>query len=104
MVFNQSTIQKRVMRRVYVIYLWRQIMRPRTAKAALLAAGIVAIASVVSLPNVIQNMPGDPLHFLTFLAAAFLGTEVVVQVLSIATIGVAAWLMKDVVSPALARV
>ncbi len=87
------------MRRVYVVYAWRQFARPRTAKAFLLACGLFAIASAVSLPNVIENMPGDPILAFSFFASAFLGTEVVVQLLFLGVIGVAAWLLRDVFTP-----
>ena len=91
------------MRRVYAIYVWRQVARPRTAKAFLLACGLFAIASAVSLPHVIQNMPGDPIRALSFFTSAFLATEVLVQVLFLGVIAIAAWFLRDVFTPQFAR-
>lgn len=91
------------MRRVYAVYAWRQIARPRTAKAFLLATCLFAFSSVVSLPNVFENMPGDPVLALSFFTSAFLGTEVMVQVLLLGVIAVAAWFLRDIFTPQFTR-
>jgi hypothetical protein len=96
---TQSPLQKRVMRRVYTVYVWRKIARPRTLKAFVLASVLAGITSLVSLPNVVANMPGDPLMVLNFFAAAFVGTEMVVQLLSVVMLAVTLWLMRDFFTP-----
>lgn len=94
-----SPLQKRVMRRVYAVYLWRQIARPRTVKAFVLASALAGLTSLVSLPHVVANMPGDPVRVLNFFAAAFVGTDMTVQMLSVVMVAFAAWIMRDILTP-----
>lgn len=94
-----SPLQKRVMRRVYAVYMWRQIARPRTLKAFVLASALASLTSLVSLPNVVANMPGDPVRVMNFLAAAFVSTEMAVQLLSVLMLAVGVWFVRDVLTP-----
>ena len=87
------------MRRVYAIYMYRAVARPHVAKTLVLALSFVGLASLISFPNVLQNMPGDPLSVLSFLTSAFFETEILVQMMSVVFLGFLVWLLPDVLHP-----
>ncbi len=79
--------------------MYRAIARPYVAKTLVLALSFVGLASLISLPNVLQNMPGEPLEVFSFLAAAFAETEMLVQMMSVVFLGFLVWLLPDVFQP-----
>ena len=90
-----SAIQKRVMRRVYAIFLYRMVARPRTLKVSVLLLSFTALLSLISFPNVVSNVPGDPLQMLSFFTSAFLETEIIVQTAFLLFVGFLVWLLPD---------
>ncbi len=91
-------IRKHVMRRVYAIYLLRQLSRPFIRVSAL-AIGALALMASVSVPDVLVNVSGvsDTVGFAKFILAAFAGTEMLVQsaVLLVSVVGL--WSFADLV-------
>lgn len=92
---QESPIQKRVMRRVYVIYAARKLAQPRVLKLGALLGCFVVLASWTSLPHVWSNMPGNPVELLSFFTSAFAETEMLVQLASLLFFGFLVWLLPD---------
>ena len=74
-------LTKRIMRRIYALYILRLLFRPFMMGASLLAFGAAGLFLSVSLSAVIANMPPlyEPLHFYQFFYAALLESEWVVK-------------------------
>jgi|SRR3989344_7531110 len=87
----------RIMRRVYVIYYMRKALSPRALKIYAFIAACLGTASVVSVSNVLANMPSDLAGISAFLVAAFTNTQVVVQALSLAALATLCVLVADIV-------
>ena len=81
-------MKKMVMRRVKVVYLARQVVKPFVIEATLFVVSATTLFSLVSIPSVI----GNTLHLsssitaLKYLLQAFVDTQAFVQVASVAVI------------------
>ena len=84
---TNEEMKKVVMRRVWGIYLLRQLMRP-AVRLSVFAVAVFAFAGYVSVSSVLQNAysKGGLIDLFDFALSAFLNTEVLVQ-LSILVIG-----------------
>ena len=86
------------MRRVYVIWILREMESATAMKTYAIGALILAISQYVSFGNVILNAPqfSDMEAWAAFASAALLNTEIVVQtsMLAIAAFGV--WVFRDI--------
>ncbi len=84
------------MRRVYGVYVMRQLTSPMVRFVAL-ATAFFAIASSVSLPHVVENalnissVPG----FLNFWVVAVANTTLAVQIFVIIAFALALWTVRD---------
>ena len=87
----------RIMRRVYVIYYVRRALSSRALKVYAFAAACLGTLSVVSVSNVVANMPADFAGIGAFLVAAFTNTQLTVQALSLASLAALAALVADIV-------
>jgi len=90
-------LKVRIMRRVYVIYYMRKALSPRALKIYAFTAACLGTLSVVSVSNVLANMPGDLAGIGAFLVAAFANTQVTVQALSVAAFLALAILIVDII-------
>ena len=92
-----TEFKKRVMRRIYIISVLRQVFHPVVLKSAMLAVFVLMTSVLVSVPNVIENMPTftDLGASLRFILRAFVQTETLVQIFSLGSIFLIAWLIKD---------
>jgi len=97
---NNLHIRKYVMRRVYMTYVLRQLQSPLALKAYSLLAVFLVLARSVSLGNVIANMPNifklSDLYI--FFSSAFINTEVVAQIGTIALLAIVTFLVKDMLT------
>jgi len=86
------------MRRVYGVYIVRQLTSPMV-RFAVLATVFFAVAASVSLPNVIQNVLNvqDISGFINFTVGAIVGTTLVVQLCVLIAVLLTAWIGVDVV-------
>lgn len=92
---SESQLRKSIMRRVWGVYLMRRFAAPTTRVIVFLAI-CLAIASSVSMPNVIENT----LHAsnaLVYVLSALAGTKSFVQLGVIAAGLIAIWSAVDVV-------
>ena len=78
---NQE-LTKRIMRRIYAVYVLRRATSARAVKLYALIVSTASVASLVSVSNVLANMPSllDIRATLAFTFAAFLHTGALVQV------------------------
>ncbi len=90
-------LRVRIMRRVYVIYYARKALSSRALKIYAFVAACLGTASVVSVSNVLQNMPSDLAGVSAFVVAAFANTQLVVQLLSVAAAITLIVLLVDIV-------
>ncbi len=94
-----SVLQKSIMRRVYFIWGVRQLANPLFLKIAVLAVFLWQVKEAVFVRQVFANMVNYEItELFNFLSAAFLNTDVVVQV---ATLGIgilSVLLVRDIVA------
>ncbi|TAK58408.1 hypothetical protein EPO14_03605 [Patescibacteria group bacterium] len=95
---RDQELRKRIMRRVYGLYVVRQLTSPMVRFAAL-ATVFFALASSVSLPHVVQNalnVEGIS-GLINFVVVAIVGTTLVVQLCVLVAVLLTAWIGVDVV-------
>ena len=87
------------MRRVHTIHILRKVINPFMFKCAILLTFVGGVVSFVSAQNVMANMPQafDVVALFYFSKYAFLHTEFLVQALTLGTLAIAMWLLKDIV-------
>lgn len=85
------------MRRVYVVFFLRKVVRPFLVKMGSVAALALVATAFVSVQNVLGNMP-SPAQFAAFgkfVLSAFLNTELTVQALSLVLAILAVFAIRD---------
>ena len=93
---ENDTLSQRIMHRVYVVYMLRRATSPTAFRMYSLVAFFVGIVSLVSVGNVIANLPtGGFLALYDFSMYAFMHTELVVQLLVVGALGFSLWLVRD---------
>ncbi|MCI0542313.1 hypothetical protein L0Y69_00970 [bacterium] len=92
-----NVLRKRIMRRVYAVWLIKKILSPITAKIVLFAALAKQLFMFVSVRDVIINSPPayDVFGSTQFFTSAFLNTSVMVQVSLVGIAALALWLSRD---------
>ncbi|MBU6310808.1 hypothetical protein KGO06_02645 [Patescibacteria group bacterium] len=93
---TDAQIRAHVMRRVYAIYVMRQLKKPapRIAVIAALLGGIASSVSVGSVAiNALAAVGGG--NIVGFMFAAFLGTTLAVQVMTIGLLSSMGWFFLD---------
>lgn len=92
-------LKKRIMRRVYMIWLFRKITSPFALESAAFMALTVWLLHYFSLKHVIINALSlsSPASMFNFFTSAFMSTELIVQVLSLAVLAAFAVLARDIV-------
>ncbi|MBX4215605.1 hypothetical protein KW797_01510 [Candidatus Parcubacteria bacterium] len=93
----ENNFKKETMRRIYAVFLMQKLYGRIAMKAYALVALVYLQTYLVSVHNVIENMPSvtDLGAVLRFYSAAFVNTHFSVQVLSILFAGTALWLFRD---------
>ncbi len=92
-----SAIHTNVMRRVHTIHAVRPLMSGTAFAAALAIVALYFIGRKVWVARIFENMP-NPIHVgsvLRFFEAAFFNTNTVVQVLCVAVVFSALWIVRD---------
>ncbi len=94
---DNENLNRKIMRRIWIVYFLRRVWTPLLRKIYVLAGLFFAVTSLVSLPNVIANLPQEGLRAIgTFLWNALINAEFAVQML---TIGMVVWvslLVRDI--------
>lgn len=95
---QEQKLRKKIMRRVFAVYLARVTTTP-VAKTAVLLATLGAIVSSVSLKDILANTAGAahaPGSLAFYLADAFLSTEFLIQLFFMVSAVLAVVLIRDV--------
>ncbi|MBX4210492.1 hypothetical protein KW783_00780 [Candidatus Parcubacteria bacterium] len=95
-----NILKQNIMRRVYFVYWVRRLTRPMALRAYGLAASAIVVSFMVSVRNIMSNMPEFyHLHDTTaFLFNAFRDTRHIIQFLVLAIIVVAVFLARDLLN------
>ena len=90
-------LKKRIMRRVYIISVIRRIFHPIVLKSIILAVFVVMGNILVSVPNVINNMPisTNISASFSFIMNALAHTDTLVQMIFLVSVILVVWLIKD---------
>lgn len=93
---TDEQIRKAVMRRVYTMYWTRELKKP-APRIAFVSVLVLGIAGSVSVANIALNAlsVGGVADLVTFSVAAFVGTTVMVQVMTVALLGSVGWFIAD---------
>lgn len=96
---TSDQLKMSIMGRVYVAYALRRVFHSSTVRAVLSVGSLAWIFSVVSVLNVLQNMPSlsnaDALY--TFSVTALSQTELTVQISLLVFLVVLGWYARDAV-------
>ncbi len=92
-----SNLTKKIMRRVYVVWLLRQLLHPVGLRIIALVGIFWGLQSYISFRSVITNLSstGNLLGGYSFWQSAFTHTELSVQILTLAAAAVLLWLVWD---------
>lgn len=95
----QQNSNKRIMRRIYAIYLWHRLINPMMLKVYVVIAFVAVLSASVSISHVIANMPAvtNFSEWYQFNIAAFNHTELSVKVLLASVIMLGIWLLRDLI-------
>lgn len=94
-----TALKKRIMRRVYAVYLMRKATSPVALQTYLLSFLTLQLFLFVSMRHVVENAPNvfDVGAFARFYAQSFLQTELSVQVLAVGVLSVSSWMARGIV-------
>ena len=96
---NEKDLQMKseVMKRVKSVHYLRVVIRPFLVKSTLLVLSMAGVASLVSVPNVINNMFNSKIDYFTYILQAFYQTRFTVQFILVVSIILSVWWLFDVV-------
>jgi len=93
---NTRKLKRNIMARIYLIFAIRKLKNPLFLKLAGLTLLLTITSFLVSLGNVIANMPSDPIGLYNFGTTAFWNTGISVKAMILLSTVVVALLVKDV--------
>ncbi|MFA6502976.1 MAG: hypothetical protein WCT45_01830 [Candidatus Paceibacterota bacterium] len=94
---TQTDIERIVMRRVHLIRILKLIISTAVLAVLTLTAALWGIGKEVWVARVFQNAPADPTQAFAFYLAAFAHTRIIVQALTVLTLGSLIFLAREVV-------
>ena len=86
--------------RVKTVYWMRRVAHSPTIKLVALFVLAVVLASYVSFSHIIANMTASVVSleaFAVFTTSAFVKTRVIVQLLSLVSLSLVGWMLRDIV-------
>jgi len=96
---NNYTLQKSIMRRVYLIWMGRLIVNRHTVKAVFLALLVWQFSVVVFVSAVMQNAASGGgasiFRYISYFVGSFFRAEFVAQGIIVGMVVLAAWLLWD---------
>lgn len=92
-----SQLNTKIMRRVYMIWAFRQIVNPFTLQITGSAVLFAALRQYVSIKQVFYNSPSflNPAEALKFFSHAFLNTTTTVELLTVGLLILGLFLVRD---------
>ena len=96
--YDDTVLKESIMRRVRFVYAVKNNALPFALKFAVFASLVAAGSFFVSVPHVIRNMPSlfEVKSFAAFFVAAFLNTKMVIQAISVATLALLFFMLRDI--------
>lgn len=94
---NTNELKRKIMIRVYTLFLIRKLKKPITLEVLVFSASLLSFISMVSLGHVLDNTPHSIGGVYYFLIAAFLNTELLVKILILVMIFVTLVLIRNLV-------
>lgn len=93
---SEKKLTKKIMRRVYTAFIWRQLTSPAVRTGVLLLAGIVVVSSV-SISHVVSNVlnVGSLSAFVNFFFVAVAHTTLAVQLSGLGVLVILAMVAVD---------
>ncbi|MEK7575099.1 MAG: hypothetical protein AAB511_02625 [Patescibacteria group bacterium] len=97
---QEQILKDDIMKRVRFVYGMKALPRVFLPKLAVLSSLVAVAGFFVSMPNVLKNMPSllEIPSFFGFFTAAFLNTSTTIQLLSLGTIAVLFYMVRDIVN------
>lgn len=94
-----KVFKKRIMRRVYAIWILRKIFSPFSMKLLILLGMIRQSAHLIFVRSVLRNAPDifNPLANYQFFSSAFSHTDVTIKLLLASTLILSFWLLRDII-------
>lgn len=95
-----DVFKKRIMRRVYAVWILRRIFSPFSMKAVILLGAVKQSANLIFVRSVLHNAPGNfsPTANYRFFSDAFFHTGMTVKILLIFSVALSLWLVRDIFS------
>lgn len=92
------TLRKRIMRRVWALYLWRKATSPVAVQTYVLSFFVYQLFLYVSMAHVVANMPSmlRPAAFVEFYFNSFVNTELLVQMIAVGVLSLGSWLIRSI--------
>ncbi len=96
----ESELKKTIMRRIYFVYYAKTAFNSPLLKLAVLLMIGYGFKALISIESFFVNMPSiaEINSLASFILAAFLNTEFIVQAMTLGTAIFAVWLLRDVVA------
>ena len=85
------------MRSIYTVHILKRVMQPMLIKGGALAGLLWSLGALVWVARIFENLPSDLLGAARYMLHAFIQTEVLVQLVSVAIVMVACWMVYDMV-------
>ncbi|MDP3955999.1 MAG: hypothetical protein Q8Q18_02035 [bacterium] len=92
----QSSLNKRIMRRIYIVYVMRLLGHPLLVKAVMMTVLFVYSSQYVSYGAVVSNMPMSATKLPTFIGVALANTEYITLGLLFAVLVLFLYVIRDV--------
>lgn len=94
-----KVFKKRIMRRVYAIWVLRKFFSPFSMKILILLGVMKQSANMIFVRSVLHNAPSplDPMANFQFFSGAFFHTNITIKLLLILTLALSAWLLRDII-------
>lgn len=96
---DTTTLQKRIMRRVWAIYVYRKATSPTALQTYVFSFLTWQLFMYVSMPSVVANMPSamTPIVFTEFYFNSFVNTEFWVQIIAVGLMSLGIWFVRNTI-------
>lgn len=96
---NNTALHKRIMRRVWAVYVYRKATSPMALQTYIFSFLTWQLFIYVSMSSVMANMPSvkTPFAFVQFYFHSFINTEVWVQAIAVGFMSLGIWFVRNTV-------
>jgi len=95
----ENNLRKKIMRRVWALYVWRKATSPVAVQTYVLSFLVYQLFVYVSMTSVVANMPSimRPGAFFEFYFNSFVNTELWVQAIAVGVLSLGSWLVRNII-------